>query len=272
MKISSQKEASGTEFNLFRSSIFGAAYKQLGRVNPTQLRPRRPLGAEAFITFEVQFRGENVAGQAGPYRQFFNDVSSELVQSNTPLFLPCPNAQSGVGDAKDMVLPKPSNSSKAMLSLYEFVGVLMGCCIRTGVRLNLGLPPLFWKQLVGDEPTEADLEAIDSSISSLRVIRTIDRSLFADSFFEKMTTRLSDKTEVELVPGGSDIDVTAENREEYVSLVLQRRLHEGKEQIDAIRNGIYKVVSKACLQFCSWKDLELWITGKPDIDIELLKV
>lgn len=37
-------------------------------INTTLLRPIKPLGTDPFICFEVVFKGENVMGEAGPYR------------------------------------------------------------------------------------------------------------------------------------------------------------------------------------------------------------
>lgn len=39
----------------------------------------------------------------------------------------------------------------------------MGVCIRTGVNLALDLPPLFWKQIVGEKISPKDLEEIEQS-------------------------------------------------------------------------------------------------------------
>jgi other hect domain ubiquitin protein ligase E3 len=42
------------------------------------LRPKKPLGTEPHIAFEIVFKGEHVVGEGGPYRQFFADISKEL--------------------------------------------------------------------------------------------------------------------------------------------------------------------------------------------------
>ena len=98
---------------------------------------------------EVSFTGENVVGEGGPYRQLFNDIAQELTSSSSPLFIPCPNNVGQIGENREKYLPTPSSRSPELLSMYEFVGVLIGCCLRTGVRLSLDLPPLFWKLVVG---------------------------------------------------------------------------------------------------------------------------
>lgn len=53
------------------------------------------------------------------------------------------------------------------LSRFEFLGILMGVCIRTGANLILDLPQFFWKQLVGQKITLDDLFEIDSRLTQL---------------------------------------------------------------------------------------------------------
>lgn len=44
---------------------------------------------------------------------------------------------------------------EASAPAFEFLGVLMGVAIRTGCPLELNLPSLIWKPLVGDDVTPA---------------------------------------------------------------------------------------------------------------------
>lgn len=46
--------------------------------------------------------------------------------------------------------------------MFSFVGKMMGVAIRGGHVLNLDLPSIVWKPLVGQELTREDLQAIDS--------------------------------------------------------------------------------------------------------------
>ncbi len=45
--------------------------------------------------------------------------------------------------------------------MYEFLGALMGCSIRSRNFLNLDLPSIVWKSLVDAPLTRKDLENID---------------------------------------------------------------------------------------------------------------
>lgn len=45
----------------------------------------------------------------------------------------------------------PAANTLYDLELFEFLGLLMGCCIRTGVHISVDMPKLFWKSLVEGE-------------------------------------------------------------------------------------------------------------------------
>ena len=64
-------------------------------------------------------------GEGGPYRQFFTDISKEL-QGVLPLLIPCPNAQAKVWFNRDKWILTPSCDSILHLTMYEFLGRLMG--------------------------------------------------------------------------------------------------------------------------------------------------
>jgi len=58
--------------------MFIQAYDQMKDVDFALLRPKQPGGADPHLSFEIYFKGEDVVGMGGPYRQFFSDVSQEL--------------------------------------------------------------------------------------------------------------------------------------------------------------------------------------------------
>lgn len=47
------------------------------------MRQPKPHGNEPHLAFRAVFKGEDVEGDGGPYRQVFQDWSSELQPSNT---------------------------------------------------------------------------------------------------------------------------------------------------------------------------------------------
>lgn len=56
--------------------------------------------------------------------------------------------------------------------MYEFLGAVMGCSVRTKNFLNLDLPSIIWKQLVDMPVNRKDLENIDRY--TIQVIQLIN--------------------------------------------------------------------------------------------------
>jgi hypothetical protein len=46
--------------------------------------------------------------------------------------------------------------------MFRFFGAMIGWAIRSTSSLNLDLPPIFWKKILGIEPDEWDLKTIDN--------------------------------------------------------------------------------------------------------------
>ena len=78
-----------------------------------------------------------------------------------PLFVPCANHR-GYGDNQDAWVLNPSCTSSLHISLLTFVGKLMGMSVRGKYMLNLNLPSLVWRQLVGSSVRRSDLDSVDS--------------------------------------------------------------------------------------------------------------
>jgi len=91
---------------------------------------------------------------------------------------------------------------------------------------------------------------------------------FPDLYF---TVVLSTGQTVELLPGGSSIPVTFARCGEYVALAEKCRLAEFQLQLAAICRGIMAIVPMEFLTMFTWRQLEVMVTGNPEIDIALLR-
>ena len=75
--------------------------------------------------------------------------------------------------------------------------------------------------------------------------------------------------ETELIPNGKDIFVTDENKEQYVQLVCQNRMTSGiQKQIASFLEGFYEIIPANLISIFNERELELLISGLPDIDID----
>lgn len=77
---------------------------------------------------------------------------------------------------------------------------------------------------------------------------------------------------VDLLPNGRNTPVTEETKATYVSLVCQHRMTTAiSSQIKAYLDGFYELVSPDLVHIFSPRELELLISGLPDIDVHDLK-
>lgn len=73
----------------------------------------------------------------------------------------------------------------------------------------------------------------------------------------------------ELTAGGFSIDLTDDNKQEYLALVLRYYMLDSIDpQLTAIIEGLNEVVSLSLLQIFDYQELELLLCGVPDIDVQ----
>ncbi|TWW57508.1 E3 ubiquitin-protein ligase HERC2 [Takifugu flavidus] len=245
-------------------SVFGQMCAKMSSFSPDSLLlPHR--------VWKVKFVGESVDDCGGGYSESIAEMCEELQNGLTPLLIVTPNGRDESGANRDCFLLNPAAKSPLHMSMFRFLGVLLGIAIRTGSPLSLNLAEPVWKQLAGMNLTIADLSEVDKDfIPSLMYIR--DNEATAEEF-EAMTLPFT-------VPNASGQDIqlsskyshiTLENRAEYVRLAINYRLHEFDEQVSAVREGMARVVPVPLLSLFTGYELETMVCGSPDIPLHLLK-
>ena len=77
-------------------------------------------------------------------------------------------------------------------------------------------------------------------------------------------------TDVELIPGGRNIRVSEENKHEYVDLNAEHKLTTAiRPQINAFLEGFNELVNRDLISIFNDKELELLISGLPEIDCKI---
>ena len=201
------KEITENRMNENYTSLLYNSYEQMSQIDIALLRPKRPQGTEPHLSFSVVFKGEHVVGEGGPYRQFFADLSAEIQpaifqpedKDDLPILVPTPNNTGEVKDYKEYWTINPSCTSNQDLALYEYLGVLMGVCIRTNVHLTLDLASINWKPLVGESLTLQDLRELDIGfINRLYYVIETPEEGYEDIIMETFAITLSDGSIFEL--------------------------------------------------------------------------
>eukprot|EP01052_Picozoa_sp_SAG31_P015585 SAG31_NODE_1006_length_10432_cov_3.272718_2_plen_538_part_00 len=257
-----------------KRSIFGQIYDQLKQKGAVQRSGRECeifRGAERW--WKVDFKNEHLSDAGGGFRETVSNISDDLNSDRTPLFIPTPNNSSGVGDIRDAWMPNPDC---LFFDQYEFVGQLMAAAIQSQESVVVKWPTFVWKTIAH---FPCKLEDYSSSIDE-SVLRYTDVAkdmtseefdlLYGDNFVFAMEN--SNGTIVELIPGGSELVVTFENRSEFVKLLSDMRFGEISQQCEAIRRGLLRACIPApVLGLWSVHEFQLAVCGRPEIDIEQLK-
>ena len=75
-----------------------------------------------------------------------------------------------------------------------------------------------------------------------------------------------------MIPNGRHNAVTEENKKEYVKLVCQMKMTGAiRKQIDSFLEGFYEIIPKRLISIFDEQELELLISGLPNIDLDDLK-
>ncbi|XP_016124312.1 E3 ubiquitin-protein ligase HERC2-like [Sinocyclocheilus grahami] len=134
-------------------SVFGQMCAKMSSFSPDSLLlPHR--------VWKVKFVGESVDDCGGGYSESIAEMCEELQNGLTPLLIVTPNGRDESGANRDCFLLNPAAKSPLHISMFRFLGVLLGIAIRTGSPLSLYLAEPVWKQLAGMNLTIADLSEV----------------------------------------------------------------------------------------------------------------
>ena len=94
----------------------------------------------------------------------------------------------------------------------------------------------FYSMMLGKTPTLKDMESVDIEyFNSLTWIKENDPSVLCHTF-EVDDNVFGEALSKELIPNGADIEVTEENKMEYIRLVIEWRfVSRVKDQMNAFR-------------------------------------
>ena len=241
-----------------RGSIFQDAYFQLQPRNADEMRGR----------LNVTFRNEEGVDAGGLSREFFGILAKEMFNPNYALFVSTEDGITFQPNPNSMINPDH-------LSYFRFVGRVVGKALSDGYLLDAHFTRSLYKHMLGLEPTHHDMEAIDPDYYGN--LRTILENSLEDMGLDHLTFSIEDHSfgrnqTMDLIPQGRTTKVTDENKEEYVRLVCQHRMTTSiKSQIKSYLDGFYELVSPELISIFNPRELELLISGLPDIDAHDLK-
>lgn len=240
-----------------RDRVFEDAYNQLRFRNADELRGR----------LHVTFANEEGVDAGGLSREFFGILAKEMFNPNYALFT---STEDGC-----TFQPNPHSSiNRDHLDYFRFVGRIVGKAVADGYLLDAHFTRSLYKHMLGIKPSYHDMQAIDPDYyKNLKMILDYNlEDIGLDLSFSTVTHWFGRAQTVDLIPNGKNIEVTEKDKEKYVNLVCQHRMTTAiKDQIKAYLDGFYDLVKPELIKIFTPKELELVISGMPDIDISDLK-
>ncbi|XP_040383322.1 E3 ubiquitin-protein ligase UPL1-like isoform X1 [Oryza brachyantha] len=236
-----------------------------------QLRLRRSQDLKGRLT--VQFQGEEGIDAGGLTREWYQLLSRVIFDKGALLFTTVGNNAT--------FQPNPNSVYQTEhLSYFKFVGRVVAKALFDGQLLDVHFTRSFYKHILGVKVTYHDIEAVDPDYyKNLKWMLENDVSDIPDLTFsmdpdeeKHILYEKNEVTDFELKPGGRNIRVTEETKHEYVDLVAEHILTTAiRPQINAFLEGFTELVPRELISLFHDKELELLISGLPEIDFDDLK-
>ena len=156
------------------------------------------------------------------------------------------------------------------LGYFKFIGRVVGLAIFHRRFLDAFFIGAFYKMILKKKVTLTDMEGVDAEFH-----RTLSWAMDNDvtdviySTFSVEDERFGEKVTVDLKPGGRDIEVTNENKKEYVELITEWRIQKRvEEQFNAFVTGFHELIPEELVNVFDERELELLIGGIAEIDVD----
>lgn len=214
----------------------------------------------------IEFIDEPGLDAGGLMREWVLLLCEKLFDESFGLFQP-----THVENLGYWINPNSSQIHRDHLRCYQFVGRLIAKCLLEGQLLTVHFSLPLLKHILGVPISFSDLEFLDEELHRNALwLRDNDN---ADALCLDFTIQRIDGNDEmitdELKPGGKDIAVTDNNKDEYLNLLMKYKMFNSvKEQVSAILEGLYDVIPRNLLAVFDYQELELLLCGMPKIDVD----
>ncbi|VDD74916.1 unnamed protein product [Mesocestoides corti] len=224
------------KLSISRDGLLEESFQQIQRLPASDLRKR----------LCITFLGEEGLDYGGIAREWFLRVSRDFFNPMFGLF-----EYTGAHYSLQ-INPASDVANVAHLDYFHFIGRVIGMALFHGRCIDGGFTLAFYKGILGRKACLQDLELLDLEL-----------------YFNGNYYKFDSLQEDELKPGGKEIKVTEANKLEYLKLMVEWRLTRGvAEQTEAFLKGLFEVVEPSWLQVFDERELELLLSGMPELDVD----
>lgn len=238
-----------------RSHIFEDSFAEITRQSATDLKKR----------LMIKFDGEDGLDYGGLSREFFFLLSHEMFNPFYCLF------EYSAHDNYTLQINPHSGINPEHLNYFKFIGRVVGLAIFHRRFLDAFFIGALYKMVLGKAVALADMEGVDADFHrSLQWMLDNDISGgILEQTFSTEDERFGVLTVEDLIPNGRNIDVTNENKKEYVDLMVKWRIEKRiAEQFQAFKEGFQELIPHDLINVFDERELELLIGGIAEIDVD----
>ncbi|KAJ1653781.1 hypothetical protein IWQ61_006162, partial [Dispira simplex] len=237
-----------------RDHIFEDSYTEIMRQPVSELKKR----------LMIKFDGEDGLDYGGLSREFFFLLSHEMFNPFYCLF------EYSAHDTYTLQINPHSGINPEHLNFFRFIGRCLGLAVFHRRFLDAFFVSSFYKLVLNKKITLADMESVDAEFyRSLTWMLENDITDVLDLTFSVEDDRFGEVVTIDLKPDGRNIEVTEDNKKEYVELVTDWKIRARiEEQFKAFAEGFYSLVPPDLVVVFDERELELLIGGMSDIDVD----
>ncbi|KAK6461152.1 hypothetical protein DFJ63DRAFT_308085 [Scheffersomyces coipomensis] len=237
-----------------RDRIFEDSYQEIMRQTPEDLKKR----------LMIKFEGEEGLDYGGVSREFFFLLSHDMFNPFYCLF------EYSSHDNYTLQINTNSGINPEHLNYFKFIGRVVGLGVFHRRFLDAFFVGALYKMMLHKKVVLQDMEGVDAEFyRSLKWILDNDITDVLDLTFSAEDERFGEIVEVDLKPGGKDIEVTELNKHEYVELISEWKISKRvEEQFKAFIDGFNDLIPQELVNVFDERELELLIGGLAEIDVE----
>lgn len=211
----------------------------------------------------VSFRGEAGVDAGGLTKELYTLLARDIFKPAFALF-------EASADSSTYQPSANSSINDNHLNYFRVIGRVVGKAICDGHVLDVHFSRAVYKHMLGLPLGVEDLEAADPEF--FRSIKFLLDNEIDDMYlgitFSVDEDHFGEKKQIELVPGGDDVEVTDANKHAYVKLVVKHRLTSRiRAQLESFLRGFYELVPPELARIFTVPELEMIISGTPEIDV-----
>lgn len=237
-----------------RSAIFEDSYAEIMKQTPQDLKKR----------LMIKFDGEDGLDYGGLSREFFFLLSHEMFNPFYCLF------EYSAHDNYTLQINPHSSINPEHLNYFKFIGRVVGLAIFHRRFLDAFFIGAFYKMILRKKVVLGDMEGVDADFHrNLTWCLENDITDILDLTFTTEDNHFGKEVTIDLKPGGKNIEVTNENKHEYVELITKWRIERRVEdQFKAFVEGFHDLIPSDLITVFDERELELLIGGIADIDVD----